>query len=193
MARNRGSCPTESGVLKCSSENSRSFHQRNLANQRERKRMMLINRGFEVLRSKLPISQLTSNRFKARKCRPTKVDILRLTIEYIKHLRAVLAGSKGDHQFGPIDKHPVFTNGRREGRRRRRSKQSTKKVEQLEPPRNELVVYSKWHNSAGSSPPVRYLLSWSRAEHSGSAGSLRPPSKNPKRVGGSRLWMPGER
>lgn len=74
---------------------ARLKHQRNLANQRERKRMMLINQGFELLRTRLPISKLR-NKFehrsvqKVKKCRLTKVDILRLTIEYIKHLTKLL-------------------------------------------------------------------------------------------------------
>lgn len=58
--------------------------------------MMLINQGFELLRTRLPISRLRNNKFehrstrKVKKCRLTKVDILRLTIEYIKHLTKLL-------------------------------------------------------------------------------------------------------
>lgn len=72
-------------------------HQRYLANQRERKRMMLINRGFEQLRAKIPICELEANANneqksiqRIRRSRLTKVDILRLTIDYIKHLTKLL-------------------------------------------------------------------------------------------------------
>lgn len=94
----------------------RVSHKRNLANLRERKRMMLINRGFEVLRAKLLLRHHRSSlvhdfeqgydssssnkqrsfsrggRIKGRKNRLTKVDILRSTILYIKELNRELAG-----------------------------------------------------------------------------------------------------
>lgn len=95
-------------------------HKRNLANLRERKRMMLINKGFELLRNRLPIRELVDigsnrnlkNKLKAdrwatlnaevdqrtllesnERLRLTKVDILKLTIEYIKQLNRILSGS----------------------------------------------------------------------------------------------------
>lgn len=99
------------------SECSRLSHKRNLANLRERKRMMLINKGFEILRSKLPIKELKCNLIfshtstfkesssytiksdfddikssplRSKRNRLTKVDILRLTIIYIKQLNKML-------------------------------------------------------------------------------------------------------
>ena len=83
--------------------------QRDLANLRERRRMMLINRGFEQLKNRLPIGELIisgetkNSRSKSGAAhakeqraiaRLTKVDILRLTIEYIRKLRALLAGER---------------------------------------------------------------------------------------------------
>lgn len=89
-----------------------SMRQRDLANLRERRRMMLINRGFELLKSRLPlIRELArdarslklskyddddANKLKTSSLtrqRLTKVDILRLSIEYIKHLRSILDGN----------------------------------------------------------------------------------------------------
>lgn len=68
-------------------------HQRRLANMRERRRMILINRGFELLRTKLVQSaRLSATIFDQRESvhktsqRLTKADILRLTIDYIKTL-----------------------------------------------------------------------------------------------------------
>lgn len=72
-------------------------HQRNLANLRERKRMMLINKGFDLLRSRLPIKALIEEHnaiklssSKSKRYRLTKVDILKLTINYIKQLDRML-------------------------------------------------------------------------------------------------------
>lgn len=93
-----------------------------MANLRERKRMTLINKGFEILRNRLPIRELIDNgtnrslktklksdrwtEFDAGgtkgtllesrgRLRLTKVDILKLTIEYIKQLNKILSGSAG--------------------------------------------------------------------------------------------------
>jgi hypothetical protein len=84
-----------------------STRQRDLANMRERRRMMLINRGFDQLRNRLPLTNLTvaderaaaspssqQRETKQRTARLTKVDILRLTIQYINQLRALLAGEQ---------------------------------------------------------------------------------------------------
>lgn len=88
-----------------------SSHQRRLANLRERKRMMLINTGFDLLKSKLPLELLTKKTFKrdgsiyrsnnhlrgCRKFRLTKVDILRLTINYIRQLDEMRLSAGDDH------------------------------------------------------------------------------------------------
>lgn len=77
---------------------------RRLANLRERRRMMLINRGFELLRDRLPIYELVESlklvdeTMKGRRFKLTKVDILRLTIEYIKKLAAMLDGDQDVNQ-----------------------------------------------------------------------------------------------
>lgn len=80
--------------------------QRDLANLRERRRMMLINRGFEQLKGRLPLgedlvscintpaSQDHHQKSRQRSVRLTKVDILRLTIQYINQLRALLASEQ---------------------------------------------------------------------------------------------------
>lgn len=79
--------------------------QRNLANSRERKRMMLINEGFELLKNKLPLigadhqcdfdGRTDSTQWLiARRCALTKCDILRLAIEYIKYLSDLLGDSR---------------------------------------------------------------------------------------------------
>jgi hypothetical protein len=89
--------------------------QRDLANLRERRRMMLINRGFEQLKGRLPLSDLVGHGNIDTSCRRqqqpnqqqqqrqrdttstrqpptrlTKVDILRLAIQYINQLKALL-------------------------------------------------------------------------------------------------------
>lgn len=89
----------EAGLL------DRRMQQRSLANKRERKRMMLINRGFEVLKKKLPfiedqVHEKPSKKLRNQigiprtKRRLTKVDVLRLTIRYIEHLRSIVHGNR---------------------------------------------------------------------------------------------------
>lgn len=94
-----------------------AMRRRDLANLRERRRMMLINRGFEVLKNRLPIKDLllasnilssssvsqgrSVNRSRHEKCqkhlRLTKGDILKLTIRYIRHLLSLLSRQEQVH------------------------------------------------------------------------------------------------
>lgn len=66
---------------------------RHVANMRERRRMMLINCGFEHLKQRLPLRDFL--RQDKSHLRLTKVDILRMTIQYIKHLLALLGAENG--------------------------------------------------------------------------------------------------
>lgn len=147
-------------------------HRRNLANLRERKRMMLINKGFEVLRNRLPICELKS-RYKvegnklssrSRRCRLTKVDILRLTIEYIKQLTQMLNGSvetsvedivnfKLDHT------RIIELKGRKqEIKRKCKAKQAIRSVQQDKKINRELVVC--WESADKfQNDTARYILS----------------------------------
>lgn len=78
---------------------------RDLANLRERRRMMLINGAFNLLRDRLPICELlrgprdqeAGGGQRQRRTRLTKVDILRLTIEYIRRLGELLG--EDSHRF----------------------------------------------------------------------------------------------
>lgn len=83
-------------------DSSKLTHQRRLANMRERRRMLLINRGFELLRSKLPAQGAKPDSLddcvncfndddlvrlkRGPQTRLTKADILRFTIRYIQVL-----------------------------------------------------------------------------------------------------------
>lgn len=102
----------------------KTIHRRVLANMRERRRMVLINRGFEILRDRLPLNELlgrsgmsfcvsNDNIYgdrrrgtkRERKCRLTKVDILKLSIHYIGHLSELLRESnEGESNINRISK-----------------------------------------------------------------------------------------
>ena len=64
-------------------------YQRNAANQRERKRMKIINDAFDGLRNRIPLE--TAER------KLSKVDTLRLAIQYIQHLSGLVecSGASG--------------------------------------------------------------------------------------------------
>lgn len=82
-------------------------HKRHLANLRERRRMVLINQAFEILRNRLPINTFMgthrkTDRIKSKinkRGRLTKVDILRSTITYIRHLISILQGNQSNQFF----------------------------------------------------------------------------------------------
>lgn len=149
----------------------RLAHQRNLANLRERKRMMLINRAFQVLKDKLPLYQLISDHQELKNynnSRLTKVDILKLTIVYIKQLTRTLNGVSGvdsqEEQLKDIQEYQLkrISNNHSQHKTRHRNKPTSREShrESQEKSQNrELVVC--WRD-ADNSNVSRYILSWHR-------------------------------
>lgn len=192
---------------------ARLKHQRNLANQRERKRMMLINQGFELLRRRLPIcglksrcKQVTGDNMKicsqkGSKYRLTKVDILRLTISYIKHLTKTL--DCGTSQMEKDDDMKTIANSlegmrteakiiRRRRRQHRRQRCKLAAIEQADTGKEQrsihkLIVNVKSEKDGQGGAVLRYLLSCSsnRSDFDESAQRRRG-------IGGplSILWVP---
>lgn len=79
------SSPSASSSLSCSfSSLPNKWHQRQAANVRERKRMKTMNAAFDGLRSRIPLTTTGSSK------KPTKVDILRLAIHYIRQLSSFI-------------------------------------------------------------------------------------------------------
>ncbi|CAD5123009.1 unnamed protein product [Dimorphilus gyrociliatus] len=64
-------------------KSTRKVSQRQAANMRERKRMRTINDAFEGLRAKVPFANDSEKKL-------SKVDTLRLAVQYIQHLANVL-------------------------------------------------------------------------------------------------------
>lgn len=76
---------SSSSSLSCSfSSLPTKWHQRQAANVRERKRMKTMNAAFDGLRSRIPLTTTGSSK------KPTKVDILRLAIHYIRQLSSFI-------------------------------------------------------------------------------------------------------
>lgn len=76
---------SSSPSLSCSfSSLPTKWHQRQAANVRERKRMKTMNAAFDGLRSRIPLTTTGSSK------KPTKVDILRLAIHYIRQLSSFI-------------------------------------------------------------------------------------------------------
>lgn len=152
----------------------RLSHQRNLANLRERKRMMLINSAFKVLLNRLPIHELqtdnTSN--DQRTCRLTKVDILRLTIDYIKKLTQMLDGNAtvADISTNLNAEHydRLFRANESKQRRLRTINRPVAKISKIKKFNQELRVH-------------RYILSWSKSARSECA---------PTDLRTTKLWTP---
>ena len=75
------------GITKKHRNPARKSHQRNAANQRERRRMKIINDAFDGLRDRIPLD--CSER------KLSKVDTLRLAIRYIQHLSEMIDSCGG--------------------------------------------------------------------------------------------------
>lgn len=186
---------------------ARLRHQRNLANQRERKRMMLINQGFELLRRRLPICDLNSRCKQVtgdnvrNKNRLTKVDILRLTISYIKHLTKTL--DCGTSQMGKADDDMKIIENSLEGmrkeakiirRRRRQHKRQRCKLAEIEQTDigkeqrliHELAVHVKSEHMSKDGTVLRYLLSCSSNADFDEATQRRRRESGPLSI----LWVP---
>lgn len=163
-------------VSECRVLGTRVVHRRNLANQRERRRMQLINKGFEVLRSRLPIYELL-NKFKcpesrARRCRLTKVDILKLSVYYIKHLTSALSdtNAKSEDAHSIKETETLKDKGKEAVKLRRSTRvksianiKSVKQRESIEKCRLSLRKKMSIIRS-GEVCSVNYLLSCSRIE-----------------------------
>lgn len=169
-------------------------HQRNLANLRERKRMMLINKGFELLKSRLPLRDLQDNKTLDRrgktKCRLTKVDILKLTIDYIRQLSTALNGDTFLNTSRlSIDKlarrRLVRCNGPNKIQTTRRPKDDISIVNddaKIKPKTNrQLVVVCDFIDN-GRVSKKRFVLSWSK-KNSEDTSSRRDMLKY-------RVWIP---
>lgn len=183
---------------------------------------MLINRGFELLRSKLPINQRPVESDQEdkqsklqvykdrRRCRLTKVDILRLTVEYIKQLTRMLEEPIGE-QSSVIDLesliqlnchplasskclHTVNNSQQQEVKRRYRARQqhgvANKKVIEGTYDRTinrELIVqWTFGYNAANPNHCSRYLLSWKRSDDN----SRTTNDINDQKKSSSKLWIP---
>lgn len=186
---------------------ARLIHQRNLANQRERKRMMLINKGFELLRSRLPIGESINNESGRKQMdaeispktgRLTKVDILRLTIDYIKQLNKMLTGSvRPDNQevsrimikpsglsCGNNKCDKIVKSRRKRARNQASSGQNcSRKVAVKSGNLRERKIFLLSTNPQGE--PMRFSLSWSK---------LSSYFNEPVNIGTNRrhgqLWIP---
>lgn len=194
-------------------------HQRNLANLRERKRMMLINKGFELLRAKLPIACLSRKQSvngderRTKRCKLTKVDILRLTIEYIKQLTIMLHSTTLDstlqldiqtisdaHQLVLLP--AIKKNGWQPTRQkstslrsqRIRQQHKVKKVlDERVGEKQELAVRYRCTASIDNSANqtyIRYLLSWSRHNKETYNPDQTEISSTSKSLKGIKLWLP---
>lgn len=171
-------------------------HQRDLANLRERKRMMLINKGFELLKNRLPIKEIQASKNPSHKgksrCRLTKVDILRLTIDYIRSLSTMLNSGKVTETPTLLMNKPDRSIRLRVGREKNSGTRPIKRQyaddspvfnEGLKPERKanrELVVLWKLVG-AECVLSRRYLLSWSESEREETRASDLKTSK---------LWTP---
>lgn len=226
---------------------SRLSHKRNLANLRERKRMMLINEGFELLRNRLPISELNNDgQFREKSpqsvhsggesskssstergqsrlnksFRLTKVDILRLTIEYIRHLSKILDGTAEQTsanalglKLKPIQVSKTSKNHRQEYKIRKnyrakhsevkrvqkqQQKQQQEQIKNVRQVNRQLFVYMKSEltRDCGLQTNSGYLISWSIGpenviKHDQSSNQdPRPEIEGQNDLKDSKVWIP---
>lgn len=228
--------------------NPRLNHKRNLANLRERKRMMLINKGFELLRNRLPIRQLIDNdpnidmktKFKSDRwaelntedrqkllidsngsLRLTKVDILKLTIEYIKLLNKILSGSTEQASTLSLSfdqNHHNRTSKRSNSsskkynrdrcqnqKRGQKQQQQQREISYLRQTNSHLIVYVKPNSNhddnarnrtIATTMTKKYLLTCSRLVDQFSYNQsmnvdLQSESKRTFNLKDTKLWIPG--
>lgn len=121
---------------------------RDVANMRERRRMTLINRGFDLLKQRLPMRHLM--RKDKSHVRLTKVDILRMTIQYIKQLLALLDNQHqqevGDQVKLKLDSGQSFPNESRtmrNGRCRRQCRGSQSRLRSARTQMEEAAMKQK--------------------------------------------------
>lgn len=91
---------------------SRAYY-RNMANLRERKRMLLINEAFDKLKDKLPLEDLIQNNNLAKQNKLTKVEILKLSVFYIKYLSGLLHKDHKDCSNETVDE-TIFVDQKQE-------------------------------------------------------------------------------
>lgn len=149
---------------------------------------MLINRGFDMLKNRLPISDIQA--FKTfenkgrQRCRLTKVDILKLTIGYIRRLALIIAGDTSSQISAPMRqpgkpnkeraKRNIKVTGHVSAKNRTKSRCKSKvmlrveEIKQDKPTKELLVQCSSPRDSDGEKKlPRCYLLSWSEANRQG--------------------------
>lgn len=194
-------------------------HQRSLANSRERKRMMLINEGFELLKSKLPsfclgremdsIHVNESRWIRARRSRLTKCDILRLAIEYIRYLGNILDDPVAHRDYRHHDLHisrlrqvsrAAFHRQRpaRKDNRLHRRRCNFKQVQNLSEPTQVFTATTRPANLDTRQLRIRTRLRDSNEFHYcmlSCAWRQTPPSREEdksrsKIIVESRLWIP---
>lgn len=201
------------------------MRQRNLANSRERKRMTLINEGFELLKNKLPLMGVdhtgelcynmnyleeTHQFIVTRKSRLTKSDILRLAIEYIKHLSCLLDNGRPyptDDQQSGIKFKTLRKNLFRQRRnsvkiskinkKRSENRQQAKPIEspKFSPDTKQSstemrIVFHQSRDPLGEETPkaLQCLLSWAWRRRT-SAEDLSSRINEEGKIG-SQLWIP---
>uniref|UniRef100_A0A0K0F6H4 Fer3-like protein (inferred by orthology to a human protein) n=1 Tax=Strongyloides venezuelensis TaxID=75913 RepID=A0A0K0F6H4_STRVS len=103
-------------------DNYKSQARRDAANERERKRMKSLNKGFDELRQKLPSLSY--------KKKLSKVDTLKQAITYIQHLHKILQSTESNKKYGMVNIIDLRSSKKQQNSDNKKFEQKSDKVDQ---------------------------------------------------------------